>query len=97
MKYTTCTFYQCIILLYNVAQKSWLLPEQFNFLILVVACLAGAVNKTRIGLLGSDCGSDRTPDGIGLRIGSNRITDRIVLAIRFTFKVTLKVIAFWLL
>ena len=24
-----------------------------------------AVNKTRIGLLGSDCGSDRTPDRIG--------------------------------
>ena len=73
MKYTTCTFYQCIILLYNVAQKSWLLSEQFNLLILVVACR------------------------IGLQIGLDRITNRIGLAIRLTFKVTLKVIAFWLL
>ena len=32
----------------------------------------GAVNKTRIGLLGSD----RIVDRIGLRIGSGRITDR---------------------
>ena len=59
MKYTTCTFYQRIILLYNVAQKSWLLPEEFNLLILIAACLAGTVNKSRIGLR------------IGLRIGSD--------------------------
>ena len=67
MKYTTCTFYQWIIFkLYNVAQKSWLLPEQFNLLILIAAYLAGAVNKSRIGLrIGSDSGSDYGSDRTG--------------------------------
>ena len=37
----------------------------------------GAVNKTRIGLPGSD----RIVDRIGLRIGSDRITDQIGLRI----------------
>ena len=48
------------------------------------------VDKTRIGLLGPDCGSDLTPDRIGLR-------DQIGPAIRLKSKVTLKVIACWLL
>ena len=39
-----------------------------------------AINKTRIGLLGLDCGSDQ-----------------IGLAIRLKFKVTVQVIACWLL